>query len=237
VTPTVSILMPAMNVARWIDDAIESVADQQSTDWELIVVDDFSTDNTWARAREWVDADDMRLPLFVLSAAAPLGISAALNWAASMARGRLLMFMGADDVIAPGFLGEAIMCLEREPDATVACPPIVEFRTVAKVDDVSVWMPRFDLDRLHEENCIPGPSVFRRELFDAVRWPADFEETGCEDWARWVLVHRAGLLKPVRIAAPYYHRIREGGLSNRMAENMPAIRAKIAQLHATGAGA
>jgi glycosyltransferase involved in cell wall biosynthesis len=229
--PAVSILMPARNVERWIDDAIASVVDQRFADWKLYALDDASSDGTFGKLHHWAQSCPN---IFVEWSSHHLGISTALNSLAALATGRLVMFMGADDYIGPKFLENAVECLELHPEATVACPPILEFeRSIA--DDVSAWSPEFDLDRLHEANCIPGPSVFRRALFDAVPWPAGFEDTGCEDWARWVLVHRAGLLKPVRMWQPYHHRIREGGLSNNLAANLPSIRAKIRQLHETGA--
>jgi glycosyltransferase involved in cell wall biosynthesis len=228
--------MPARNVEKWIDEGISSVVDQRLRDWELIVVDDGSTDRTWGLAVQWATRTRQGAfePIRVSMQSWHEGISTTLNYAASVARGRLLMFMGADDYIPPKFLQNAVECFERHPEATVVCPPILEFEKGIN-DEVRGWSPPFDLDRLHEENCIPGPSIFRHALFDAVPWPAGFEDTGCEDWARWVLVHRAGLLKPVSMWQPYYHRIREGGLSNNLAANISTVRARIRQLHETGA--
>lgn len=222
--PLVSVLMPCYNVEPWIEDTIASVRAQHYPHIELVVVDDGSTDNTFHRAVNYADRN-FRLE--------HQGIAKTLNFAASQAKGDLLMFMGGEDHIPSGFMGEAVAVLRGTPGATVACPTVTTF-TDDRFASGNSWRPKFDLDRLHLENCIPGPSVFRRALFDAVPWPAGFEDTGCEDWSHWVLIHRAGLLRPVRMNAPYYHRQREGGLSNNMAKNMPAIRAKILKLHETG---
>lgn len=227
--PRVSILMPVLNVETWLEGAIRSVAEQDYASLELLIGDDGS------------ERSDAALPFLVkylpgrsvLYRYTHRGIASVLNELASRANGDLFMFMGADDTIPPGFIADAVETLTVYTDRTVACPIIQECRSVSD-PEASIWAPDFALDRLHLENCIPGPSVFRRELWDAVPWIKGFEDTGCEDWARWVLLNRSGLLRPVAMHEIYYHRIRDGGLSNAMAQNLPAIRAKILKLHEHG---
>ena len=56
--PLISIVMPAFNAGKYIRESINSVLDQSFDNWELIIVDDASTDNTYYIAREYAEKDD-----------------------------------------------------------------------------------------------------------------------------------------------------------------------------------
>ena len=56
--PTVSIIMPCFNDELYLNDSISSVLNQTYTDWELLIVDDCSTDNTWQLLEQWAAKDE-----------------------------------------------------------------------------------------------------------------------------------------------------------------------------------
>lgn len=96
-TPAVSVLMPVHNGAAYVDEAIESVVRQTCVDWELIVVDDGSTDDTPEKLAAWARRDAR---IIVLSPGR-LGLVGASNAAVSAARGRYLARLDSDDIAAP----------------------------------------------------------------------------------------------------------------------------------------
>ena len=107
----VSVITPAYNVAAYIGAAIESVAAQTVGDWEMLVVDDGSTDGTAAVATAYA-ARDSRIQLI---RQANGGISAARNRALAVARGEYLAILDGDDIWEPSFLEAQLAVFAREP--------------------------------------------------------------------------------------------------------------------------
>lgn len=91
----VSIIMPAYNAEKYIEEAIQRVIEQTYEKWELIVVDDASTDSTAAIAQAFAD-QDKRIRLIRLSANG--GVANARNVAMENAKGRFLAFLDSDDL-------------------------------------------------------------------------------------------------------------------------------------------
>lgn len=94
----ISVIMPAYNASRFVRQAIESILVQDDTHFELIVVDDCSTDNTSSICFEYAQLDPR---VRVLSTPINSGISGALNVALAAARGTLIARMDADDISLP----------------------------------------------------------------------------------------------------------------------------------------
>lgn len=111
----VSVIMPAFNVAPYIGAAIESVQAQTCADWELLIVDDGSTDDTAGIARDCA-ARDARVRLLQQPNA---GISAARNLALREATGDFLAILDSDDLWEPGFLAAQLAIFERCPDVDI----------------------------------------------------------------------------------------------------------------------
>ncbi|MCC7278854.1 MAG: glycosyltransferase [Chromatiaceae bacterium] len=110
----ISIIMPAYNAKPWIGDAIASVLAQGWTHWELIVVDDGSSDAT-AGAVEAVDDARVRLVRQHHQ-----GATAARNRGLSDARGSYIQYLDADDLLAPQKLEAQLRALEQGPVGAVA---------------------------------------------------------------------------------------------------------------------
>ncbi len=108
--PEITVAMPAYNAADHLLEAIDSVLDQSFEDFELLVVDDGSTDNTLALAQSCADKRVRveRLP-------ANKGRATARNMAMGRARGRYLAWMDADDIAMPHRLEAQYACLETHP--------------------------------------------------------------------------------------------------------------------------
>lgn len=90
--------MPAHNAEKYISDAISSVIAQSVTDWELLVIDDRSTDGTAAIARGFSNADSR---IRVYSNDENIGVAATRNRGISLARGEWIAFLDSDDLWRP----------------------------------------------------------------------------------------------------------------------------------------
>jgi glycosyltransferase involved in cell wall biosynthesis len=104
-----TVVLPARNASETLDGQLEALAGQTfDAAWEVIVVDDASTDDTAAAANRWSD----RLPnLEVLSLSEHRGCGGAKNLGARRARGELVCFCDADDVVAPSWLDGLVTSL------------------------------------------------------------------------------------------------------------------------------
>ncbi len=117
-TPAISIVMPCYNGARHLAQSVASVQAQTRADWELIIVDDGSRDDSWQVMQVLAAADPRILPLQQANA----GAAAARNNGLAHARGRLLAFLDADDTWRPEFLEHMSAALAgREDDALAYC--------------------------------------------------------------------------------------------------------------------
>lgn len=103
--PLVSVITPAYNAARFIDETIESVLSQTYTNWEMIIVDDCSTDNTVEIVQSYMKKDN-RIKLFQLEKNSGSGV--ARNKAMDEAQGRFIAFLDSDDLWLPEKLSRQI---------------------------------------------------------------------------------------------------------------------------------
>lgn len=106
----VSVIMPARDAARFIGPAVQSVLDQTYGDWELIVVDDGSKDETQRVLGGFADSR-----LRVVTQDATAGVSAARNAALRVARSEFVANLDADDVWLPGKLARQVAALDDDP--------------------------------------------------------------------------------------------------------------------------
>jgi glycosyltransferase involved in cell wall biosynthesis len=104
--PLVSVVIPCFNQSRWIGDAIRSVARSQYPACETIVVNDGSTDDFHGSVAKH--------PHVKVLDQANSGVSIARNAGFAAARGDYIVFLDADDLLSPGWLSEAVDCLERD---------------------------------------------------------------------------------------------------------------------------
>lgn len=107
--PSVSIIMAAYNAERYIADAIRSVIAQTHADWELLVVNDGSRDNTAQVVRSF---DDARISLHEQ---VNRGVSAARNVGLAKMKGEYFCFLDADDILPPNSLGARVARFEADP--------------------------------------------------------------------------------------------------------------------------
>jgi glycosyltransferase involved in cell wall biosynthesis len=164
-TPLVSVLMTAYNRESYIGEAIASVVASDFDDWELIIVDDCSSDRTLLIAREWA-ARDPRIRVY--QNPRNLGDYPNRNQAASYARGEFLKYLDSDDLIYPHGLRVMLACILAFPDAGLALASVA--------DDVRPCPIRLTPVEAYEEHYFkrdlmgraPGSCIIRRAVFEAV---------------------------------------------------------------------
>jgi glycosyltransferase involved in cell wall biosynthesis len=114
--PLVSVIMPVFNAQRFLEQAIHSILEQTHQNFELIIVDDGSKDESWDIATRLGKAD-ARIHLIQLPK--NQGISATCNTGLKMAKGKYIARMDADDVSLPDRLSRQVEFMETHPDIGV----------------------------------------------------------------------------------------------------------------------
>lgn len=117
IMPEISVIMPAYNTAKYIAEAIDSVLAQTFTDWELIVINDGSPDDSRAIATGYA-ARDTRITVLDQKNS---GVAVARNHGISAARGKYIFPLDSDDLIAPDCLATLLHVL-KTTGCAVACP-------------------------------------------------------------------------------------------------------------------
>lgn len=197
-TPRVSVVIPAYNAVAYIASSVESVLAQGFRDFELIVVDDGSSDPTAARLDAYGDAVRcLRQPNG--------GVSRARNRGVEASRGRFVAFLDADDVWLPDKLGMQTSLLESRSDCracyTAATVADATLRPIAvdRIAEGAVTAPNL----LLRGNIVPGGGsavLCERELL-VEAGGFDPQLSLCADWDMWLrLAARtrfAGIDKPL----------------------------------------
>jgi len=181
----VSVILPNHNYSDFIADAIRSVKEQTLKDFECIIVDDASTDNSVPVIRDLIKGDD-RFKLITLDE--PVGVSAARNIALDIATGEYVSFLDSDDCYAE-FALEMLVELARTANAEVA-GGTAEFVNGhfqwAKTDgrwNINNWRMENDFTKM-----LLNPSeqkwvwiwrrIYKRELLNDVRFPPEMKING-----------------------------------------------------------
>lgn len=118
----VSIITPFLNAEAYLAEAIDSVRAQTETDWELLLIDDGSTDGSAAIAADAARADP-RIRLLPTPGNAPRGAAAARNAGIAAARGTFVAFLDADDVFEPHMLATTLAAATAHPSAAMIFGP------------------------------------------------------------------------------------------------------------------
>jgi glycosyltransferase involved in cell wall biosynthesis len=166
VDPLVSVLMTAYNRDRFIAEAIESVLKQTYSNFELIIVDDCSTDKTPDIARSF-QLKDSRIRFYINDK--NLGDYHNRNKAASFAKGVYLKYLDADDVLYPNGLSEMVKAIELYPAAAfgLQCPS-----TLLHFQLPQILYPKDSLNKHYFNGGVfisgPSGSIIRKDIFDKV---------------------------------------------------------------------
>lgn len=120
--PAVSIVVPLYNKAAYVAETIRSVLAQTYADWEMLIVDNGSTDGGADLARAF---DDPRLRVVVSPRRGP---GAARNYGVGLAQGEWVQFLDADDQLAPDQLEQQLATAARHPEAMIVAGGWREYR-------------------------------------------------------------------------------------------------------------
>lgn len=183
-TPRISVLLPTYNRANYLAETISSVLAQTFDDFELVIVDDGSTDSTRALVESYTD------PRIRYIYRSNRGVSAALNTAWRAAQGEYVAMIGSDDVWLPGQIETLLRLIAPNPSLGLvyarAQAMNVQGELQPQILGSDMKFPNDPLASLLYGDCICGLAcLIRRSILEQV---GGFDESliANEDWDLWI---------------------------------------------------
>jgi teichuronic acid biosynthesis glycosyltransferase TuaG len=220
----VSIIIPNYNSERYIRDTLESVLAQTYPHWELIVVDDCSSDTSPAIVQEYA-LREARMRFIRLEKPSG-GPAHPRNIGLDSAQGKYVAFLDSDDIWHPQKLEIQLQAL-RLHDASFCSTTITRFNTIEEIRSkqqeklntaqilASMAVQEIPHSVLIRKNIIPNSSVLaERSLFEGIRFHEAARYKAIEDFHCWLLVHQHKLERSIKISPRLlFYRMSETSIS------------------------
>ena len=219
-SPKISIVIPCYNQSHYLMDAVESILCQTSRDFEVIIVNDGSTDSTQDLAQTILQ-DNPNFQIQLISQENS-GLSAARNTGISMARGKYILPLDADDAIAPTMLEECSEILDKYPSISIVYTTRKDFGDVEQI----VYAGKFELEYIKYFNQISYCSMYRKQVWqDVAGYRINMKVS--EDWDFWVAAASRAYIGHYIQKPLFYYRRRSNGLFQEVIKSYEKIFAQI----------
>ena len=184
----VSIIVPCYNQAHFLDEALQSVLSQTYTNWECIIVNDGSPDNTENVAEKWLVVDSR----FKYIKKDNGGLSSARNTGIKMSSGEYILPLDSDDLIDENFLFRLVPELKQDDSlAIVSC--YSKFFMNEKTNIIYELKPfGTTYHALLYENIMMATSLYRKKCWEEVGGYDETMKKGFEDWEFWIAITKRG---------------------------------------------
>jgi glycosyltransferase involved in cell wall biosynthesis len=207
VTPTVSIVLPTRNGAAFLRESLDSCLAQTFDDWELLAVNDGSTDETAGILDAYAKRDSR---VVVVTHAQSTGLPRALNAGFSRARGELLTWTSDDNRFRPHALERLVAALRLHPRVDLVYTDYSVIDGSGLVVETRKALPP---DTLAVANCIGASFMYRREVHEALEG-FDTNRPLVEDYDFWLRAADRFCLLPLAEDL-YLYRLHGASLSSR----------------------
>lgn len=223
--PKVSVIIPCYNHGEFIEDTLQSVLNQTFQEWECIIVNDGSTDMKTIKLLNENNWEKTKVINIKNS-----GLSIARNVAIANAKGKYILPLDADDLLASTFLKKAVSILDSERDISLVTCNVQFFGKRTGHFN----LPEYSLEALLGQNLMVCTSMFRKKDFDLTIGYNPNMKGGLEDWDFWLsLLGRGGKVHKIDETL-FYYRIRKSSMSTKISlEKRANLRKQIWSNHQT----
>ena len=203
VNPLISFIVPCYNQAQYLDECLQSVLDQTYENWECLIINDGSPNNTEEVAKKWVEKD-ARFKYFFKENG---GLSSARNYGIERAEGEWILPLDSDDYISDDYLNLAQNYFKEEEIKVIYCKA-TKFGYINEQ-----WnLKPFSLKQLAEENLIFCSAFFRKIDWEKANGYDENLKSGYEDWEFWINILKNGgkVLQLKQVC--FFYRIKENSM-------------------------
>lgn len=193
----ISVIVPCYNQAQYLDECLQSVLDQTYQNWECIIVNDGSPDNTEEIALQWTKKDNR----FIYLKKENGGVASARNLGIDTAKGEWILPLDGDDKIGNNYLELASNKFSLDYDL-IYCN--AKFFGLINTD----WnLPDYTYDKMLISNMIFSSAFFKKEKFKEIEGFDINLIYGYEDWEFWInLLNSESKILKLEYVGFYYRR-------------------------------
>ena len=176
--PLVSIIMPCYNKEPFIAETLESVEAQTYPNWEVVLVDDGSPDDTIGVARRYMETHNWTEDKALFLEQENQGPSVARNTGIRASHGELILPLDPDDILDPTYIEKAVKVFQNQPEVKVV---------YCKADSFGAWSGPwpdrpYNYETLLWYNLIHNSALYRRADYDLTQGYNSNMRHGLEDW-------------------------------------------------------
>ena len=206
--PLVSVIMPAYNAEEYISEAVQSVMAQTYTNWELLILDDCSTDGTADKARCFSDLDP-RITLY--SNPKNIGVALTRNKGMALAKGSWVALLDSDDIWHKDKLEKQLVAAENTGADIIYCSYSLMDKNGEHLSDFIV-PERTSYDDMLRKNVIGCSTVFMRSpILIHHHFSTEYYH---EDYVLWLELLKSGYIAAASTDVLVDYRIVDGSRSN-----------------------
>lgn len=201
----VSIIIPGFNYGHYLKETLDSVLNQDYNEFEIVIVDDGSTDNQTKKYLSQLNHPKIKVFLKEHE-----GVCIARNYAIANSTGDYILPLDADDLIGKDFIRDAVEILDSDNRVKIVCCKVEMFGAKKGLYP----LPEPSLEMLLGQNTMVVTSMFRRADFEKTNGFNSNMSNGFEDWDFWLsLLDSGGEIYKLDKVGLYY-RIKKGSRNN-----------------------
>lgn len=176
--PVISVIVPCYNQAIYLPEALQSVLEQEFQDWECIIVNDGSSDNTEEIAKEWEEKDKRFRYIYKPNS----GVADARNQGIKEALGEYILPLDGDDKIGSRYIADALSIFHKNPTVKLVYSDVILFGS----KNQELKTAEYNYEDMLTENHISVSGIFRKDDFIYVGGYNRNMIEGLEDWDFWL---------------------------------------------------
>jgi glycosyltransferase involved in cell wall biosynthesis len=203
--PKVSVIVPCYNMGKYIDETIESVLKSTFQDFEIVVVNDGSTDEFTNK-----HLADYHRPKTKVIHTKNQGLVGARNTAIENSTGEYILPLDSDDMISENYIKEAVEYLDNNPNAGIVYCMAERFGDVT-----GIWeLPEYSVEGMVRQCLIFCSGFFRRKDCEKVGGYSLNMNYNYEDWDFWLKIIELGRDVYKIPEIHFFNRVRQGSITN-----------------------
>jgi len=224
-SPEISVIIPCYNQAHFLEETVQSVLAQTFANWECLIINDGSPDNTGEIALQLVESDSRIRYLKKENG----GLASARNFGIENSKAKYIFPLDSDDKIAPDYLLKALHEIKTNKDVKVVYCNAELFG-----EETGLWnLPEFSLQQLANGNMIFCSALFKKEDWEKAGGYDTNMLYGWEDWEFWIHILKNGGTVIKLPFTGFYYRIRNASMIRSMEKHKADyLHSYMAQKHA-----
>ncbi len=181
--PKISVIMPVFNGEKYLREAIESILNQSFTDFEFIIVNDGSTDDTLEIIKNYKD-----IRMKIINNEKNIGLTKSLNNSIIIATGQYIARQDADDISLPNRFEEQVQYLDENPEVMLLGTSVYLIDEFGKIEERRMILTKPNLKSFLQGNQFNhGTTMFRRKTIDTLGGYNELFKY-CQDYELWIRI-------------------------------------------------